>query len=139
MKDSENNQPGPYNDIINLPHHVSKNHRQMPIWERAAQFAPFAALTGHDAAINEAGRITQSMIELDEDERAELDRRLYFLLSEDGRSHTTSVTYFVPDRRKKGGAYRTVTGRIVKVVDSERVLVMDDGTRIGLEAVVHIE
>ena len=99
---------GPYDDIINLPHHVSTRHPQMPIKDRAAQFSPFAALTGYAGEVTEAARITETRIELTEDQKAKLDERLCLL--EDIFPERPNVTfiYFVPDQRKQGGSYATV-------------------------------
>lgn len=90
----------PYDDIIDLPHHVSERHPQMSMYNRAAQFAPFAALTGHDAAITEAARLTDAELELSESDAEVLNRKLAYLQSLDEKP-TISVTYFVPDDRKK--------------------------------------
>ena len=126
----------PYDDIIHLPHHVSQNHPQMPMLDRAAQFAPFAALTGYEAAVGETARQTAERRELDTQEAAELNRRLATLISRLPDRPEVTIEYFVPDDRKAGGAYVTVTGRVRHVSLPERVLVMADGTVIGLEDVV---
>lgn len=123
-----------YEDIINLPHHVSMNHPHMTMMQRAAQFAPFAALTGHDKAIEETARITDDEQDLSENGRVLLDRKLSYLLSYDGNP-TLTVTYFVPDVRKQGGAYVSVSGTIRKIDHFKRLILMSDGTTIPF---VHI-
>lgn len=129
----------PYEDIIHLPHPTSKNHPRMSIQERAAQFSPFAALTGHAAAIAETARLTDRKMELDEDTRAELDRRQAILLEHIDQQPEVTVTWFRPDEKKDGGAYITTTGRLKKIDQVERILVLTDGTRIPLEDVTDLE
>lgn len=129
----------PYDDIIHLPHPTSKNHPRMSIHDRAAQFSPFAALTGHAAAIAETARLTDRKIELDEDTRAELDRRQAILLEHIDQQPEITVTWFRPDERKEGGAYVTTAGRLKKIDQVERILVLTDGTRIPLEDVADLE
>ena len=124
----------PYDDIIHLPHHVSKRHPQMPLYNRAAQFAPFAALSGHDAAVGETARQTDEQHNLSQSERDRLDRKMSRLLqSEDNLE--VEITYFLPDKRKSGGQYRTVTGTIKKVDGIEGRFVLTDGTVIPLDSV----
>lgn len=119
----------PYDDIIDLPHHVSERHPQMPMYNRAAQFAPFAALTGHNAAITEVARLTEAEQELSESDAEVLNRKLAYLHSLDEKP-TISVTYFVPDDMKEGGSYHTATG-IVKSVETDKgVLQFENGTGI---------
>ena len=131
--------PDDYKDIINLPHHISSVHPQMSMESRAAQFSPFAALTGYEDAIKETGRLTEERIELEEAERCGLDRKLRLLQERIGDRPEISVTYFRPDVRKKGGAYGTVTGRVRKIDLPGRSLVMEDGSRIAVEAVTGME
>ena len=127
-----------YDDIIHLPHHVSQNHPQMPLRERAAQFAPFAALTGYEAAVGETARQTTERRELDAQEAAALNRRLTDLAARLKDRPEVTIEYFVPDERKAGGAYVTVTGRVRNISVSERLLVMEDETVIPLEDVVSV-
>ena len=94
----------PYADIIHLPHHVSQNHPQMPMLDRAAQFAPFAALTGYEAAVGETARLTAERRELDAQEAEELNRRLAALIANLPERPDATIEYFVPDDRKSGGA-----------------------------------
>ena len=128
----------PYDDIIHLPHHVSQNHPQMPLRDRAAQFAPFAALTGYEAAVGETARLTASKRELDAQEAEELNRQLAVVIEHLSERPEVTVEYFVPDERKSGGAYVTVTGRVRHVSLPERILVMEDGTVIGFEDIAAI-
>ncbi len=124
-----------YSDIIDLPHHVSEKHPHMSLYDRAAQFAPFAALTGYDAQIEEAARITDSRAVLDEAQKDAIGQKLGILsdmLSASGKDSLPSVviTYFVSDARKSGGEYRRAEGRIKKIDSLRRLLVMEDGTQI---------
>ena len=128
-----------YDDIIHLPHHVSRIHSQMSMEDRAAQFSPFAALTGYDAAIAETARLTDQRVELDEYERQALSEKLQFI-SEHLKEHPKiSITYFIPDHCKEGGEYVTVTGNIKKLDDYEHRIVLMDGSRILMEDVIGIE
>lgn len=130
---------GKYDDIIGLPHPTSARHPRMPISDRAAIFSPFAALSGHSAALAETARLTDQKIELDEDTKAELDRKQAILREHLTEQPEITVTWFQPDERKDGGAYVTVTGRLKKIDETERALVLLDGTRIPLEDVVGLE
>ena len=130
---------GPYDDIINLPHPTSKRHPRMPIRDRASIFSPFAALSGHGAAIAEIARLTEQRTELDEDTRAELDRRQAILLEHIDEQPEITVTWFQPDERKDGGAYLTATGRLKMLRELERILILTDGTEIPLKDVVALE
>ena len=125
-----------YDDIIDLPRPKSK-HEPMPMSDRAAQFSPFAALTGYGDAIDETARLTDARIELSEEERAELDYKQQYLATLD--APTVTVTYFVPDERKSGGAYVTHTGTLKRVDEIEREMVFGDGTRVEMDEVVGIE
>ena len=130
---------GPYDDIINLPHPTSQRHPRRPVRDRAAIFSPFAALSGHGAAIAETARLTERRMELDEDSRAELDRKQAVLLEHMDEQPEITVTWFQPDEKKDGGAYLTATGRLKKLRELERLLVLADGTEIPLEDVVALE
>ena len=127
-----------YDDIINLPHHVSKNHRQMPMEMRAAQFAPFAALTGYDAVINETARLTDQQVELEDYDNERLNRKYAELIENISEHHVITVSYFKPDKCKGGGAYVSKTGHIKKVDTYEQLMIMEDGTSIPLAAIVDI-
>ncbi|MCI9341284.1 MAG: YolD-like family protein [Dorea sp.] len=128
-----------YDDIIMLPRHVSKTHPPMPAADRAAQFAPFAALTGHYDAVKEAARLTEERVELDESCKAVLDGKLQDIRRRLGEEPAVTVTYFVPDERKSGGSYETAAGCVRKIDEYERVLVLTDGTRIPVSELLEIE
>lgn len=127
-----------YDDIIDLPHHQSATRPHMSVHDRAAQFSPFAALTGYEAAVSETARLTEGKIELDEDAREALDEKLQFL-QESAGGQQVSVTYFQPDIRKKGGAYLSVSGIIKKINTYERVIVLEDGTTISVDDILDIQ
>lgn len=127
-----------YEDIINLPHHVSKTRPQMPMSDRAAQFAPFAALTGYDSAIKETGRLTDNRIELDEEALTALSMKLQFLMDAIDEEPEVEITYFKPDERKSGGAYLKITGIVKKLDEYERVLVLISGQKIKLDDIMDV-
>ncbi len=130
---------GKYDDIIDLPHYVSETHPPMSRADRAAQFSPFAALTGYDAAVRETARVTERRIELDEGVKAELNARLNCILEHLSEHPQVSLTYFVPDEKKSGGAYRTVTGTVRKLDSFAKTLTLTDGTVVPMEEMVHVE
>jgi len=132
-------QSGAYDDIIHLPHHVSKSRPHMSMHDRAAQFSPFAALTGYDAAIKETARWTDTQADLDENYKAGLDEKLMYILSHIEERPAVMLTYFVKDEKKDGGSYRSAEGAIRKVDFYERVIVMEDRMRIPLENIVEID
>lgn len=129
---------GPYEDIINLPHHVSPTRPRMSMADRAAQFSPFAALSGYGDAVQETARLTGRKIDLDESARAALDEKLRFLAETAEEHPNVTVTYFLPDKRKDGGEYVTAAGAVKKVDSVQRELVMMNGTRIPLEDILEI-
>ena len=128
-----------YDDIIDLPHHVSATHPQMSMINRAAQFSPFAALTGYDAVIREIGRLTDRRVELSEDRRVDLDKKQQILSDSLAEHPEVSVTYFIPGERKAGGAYVTVTGNVKKFDIFQRIMVLTDGTMIPLDEILELE
>ena len=130
---------GPYDDIIRLPHHVSDKHPHMPIADRAAQFMPFRVLTGYGAAIEETARLTEDWIDQDDDVKIDLDRKLRIAVEHLEDQPEITIAYFLPDERKAGGAYTTVTGSIKKIDTFERVVVLQDGTRIPIDSIFEIE
>ena len=130
---------GPYDDIINLPHPISVKHPRMPLSDRAAQFSPFAALSGHGAAIAETARLTDRRIELDEDTKAALDLKQQILADRIAERPEVSVTWFRPDEKKDGGQYVTTVGRLKKVDEVERVLRLSDGAAIPLDDVLELK
>lgn len=130
---------GSYEDIIYLPHPVSKTRPQMPMSDRAAQFSPFAALTGYDAAIRETARLTDKKLLLDEETCALLDRKQQYLCEIIAEKPEITVTYFVPDERKDGGSYVTVTGKLRRIDLCARLLVLIDGRNIPLDDIADLE
>lgn len=128
-----------YDEIMGLPHHVSRARPQMPMSDRAAQFAPFAALTGYDAAIKETGRLTDERIELDEEALAALDMKYQFLMDALDDAPEVTITYFQPDERKAGGKYVSAVGVVRKVDDFERRITMQDGAKIPMDDVLSID
>jgi len=127
-----------YDDIINLPHHVSTVHPHMPIIDRAAQFSPFAALTGHESAINETARLTEQRIELDEDRKVDLDEKLHIINKNLLSKPNISVTYFLADKHKDGGAYVTINGNIRKIDAYLHCLVMENRLEIPIDDILDI-
>lgn len=130
---------GDYDDILFLPHHRSKKRSPMSIQDRAAQFSPFAALTGFDVAIEETGRLTDCRPELLDYENAQLDHMLTRLLGLLPRQPQVSVTYFLPDSKKTGGRYETARGLAQKIDLYRKVLTMTDGREIPLTEILHME
>lgn len=130
---------GKYDKIMGLPHHVSKTRPQMPMSDRAAQFAPFAALTGYDAAIKETGRLTDERIELNVEALSALDMKYQLLMEALDEAPEVTITYFQPDERKAGGKYVSAVGAVKKIDDFERRITMRDGTRIPTDDVLSID
>lgn len=130
---------GVYDDILHLARPQSKKHRTMPTEDRAAQFLPFAALTGYDAAVSETARLTEDRIELDPQEAERLGARLAVLVKGQQEQPELSLLYYVPDARKAGGAYVTVSGRIKKITDFPRCIYLTDGSRIPIEDIAAVE
>ena len=124
-----------YDDILDLPHHVSQRHVQMPKGNRAAQFSPFAALTGYDDLIAESARWTQERSELDESEKERLDRVLRFLFQ---TGAPADITWFIPDARKRGGAYRTERGTIDRYDGMKRSITLSNGQTIPIDEISDI-
>lgn len=130
---------GEYDDIINMPHHVSANHRPMPLINRAAQFGSFSALTGHSAAIRETARLTNAAPELDNEEYERLNRTLSRILCwKNEQPPMVSITYFVPDDKKRGGCFCKIEGIVEKVKADDAIIVMNDGTSIAFCQIVKL-
>ena len=128
----------PYADIIDMPHHVSKDRPHLSMHQRAAQFSPFAALVGYDEVIEETKRQTDLKRELDETEKAELDRKLNVIASRLTEKPIVEVEYFVPDKTKPGGEYVFKSGEVVKIQPMQKKLVLSDGTEIRIEDIADI-
>jgi hypothetical protein len=122
-----------YDDIIGLPHHRSQKRPHMSLADRAAQFSPFAALTGHGDAIKETARLTESKIELNEEAKANLNARLSLLAENIKKQPEASITFFIPDERKAGGAYITRIGAVKRIDEYEQTVVMADGAVIPID------
>lgn len=129
---------GPYDDIIDLPHHVSVSHPQMPCSERAAQFSPFAALTGYEGAIEETARLTDDQKDLSENVRDSLDQVLAGIMSRHDPNTEVKITYFVPDAKKDGGKYVTELVRIRRIDTDTREIVTMDRRRIGIDMILNL-
>ncbi|WP_299966734.1 hypothetical protein [uncultured Oscillibacter sp.] len=126
---------GPYDDIIDLPHPTSQRHPRMPMANRAAQFSPFAALSGYDDAVKETARLTDSKVELTEEEKVILDAKLQLLVP----GMEASFTYFQQDDKKEGGAYLTVTGTVKKFDSYAREIVLGDGRRMPIDDILELQ
>lgn len=121
-----------YDDMLDLPLHVSGTHKHMSMDQRAAQFAPFAALTGYDEAIRESARVTEKRRELSEEEKEELDHKIQILLKNEPLHPLVLVTYFTEDQLKEGGMYHKKKGRIRKVDTAGYILSFMDHTNISM-------
>jgi hypothetical protein len=130
---------GTYDDIIHLPHHVSATRPHITAIDRAAQFSPFAALTGHSDAIKETARLTDERIELDEYMKGTLSDRLLILSNRMIEHPEVAITYFQPDAKKNGGTYIAAAGTVKKIDEFERVVVMSNGTVIPINEIISIE
>lgn len=128
-----------YDDIISLPHHVSMKHPQMSRSNRAAQFAPFAALTGYEDAIKETARITQERIEIDEYEKEELSRKIQWLREHNSEKIHVSIRYFEPDAQKSGGRYQDINGKINKINEYEHSISLKTGEVIPIGDIISLE
>lgn len=128
-----------YEDMLELPHPVSKTHPQMPRRDRAAQFAPFAALTGYEEAVREAARLTEEKRMLDEDNKEQLDWKLRCLQEKEKEKPAITVTYFLKDEKKKGGKYVNVTGILKKIDDYKHQIILEKGEEILMEDIVSLE
>ncbi len=128
-----------YKDIIDMEHPTSKKHKRMSLYSRAAQFAPFAALQGHDAAINETARLTEERFELDEDTLAKLNKKLNIISDNLGTKTEVTITYFLPDEYKDGGSYPTIRGVVKRIDEYEGAVIMRDGIKIPIEQIYGIE
>lgn len=129
---------GKYDTIINLPYNGVKKHTKMTLEERSAQFAPFAALTGYDGQIKEKARLTNERIEIDEDIKALLDTKIQIIKENISNDSKVEITYFVPDNRKAGGEYVTVTDIVRKIDDFNRCIVMENNIKIPIDEIVDI-
>lgn len=129
---------GKYDDIINLPHHESKKHPRMSKEARAAQFAPFAALTGYDDVIKETARLTSERIEINEELKAILDTKLQIIHDKVSNKPEISFTYFMPDTKKDGGSYVTVIGKVIRIDEFNQKVILENRTEIPISEIVEI-
>ena len=129
---------GKYDDIIHLSRPVSKKHPPMPLTKRAAQFLPFAALSGFEGEIAEAARLTEAARSLGEDALAALDEQLALLRQRLSDQPEITLTRFVPDEKKAGGHYETLTGQVRRLDEIDRALILTDGTKVDLDAIVEL-
>ena len=128
-----------YADIINMPHHVSRKHPQMPLADRAAQFLPFAALTGYDAAVKETARLTSDRMELDEMRKAQLNEKLLLLQECLPQQPAARITFFKKDEKKQGGAYLSVTGNVKRIDLYEGMIILTNGTKVRIDDIAELE
>lgn len=128
-----------YDDIINLPHHVSKSHAQMSMMDRAAQFAPFAALTGHSAAIEETVRLTDTQQELAEEDSDALNQKMAYLRETINEHPTITITYFEPDKKKAGGKYKSIEGQLQNIDDYGQAIILKSGVSIPFASILDIQ
>ena len=134
------NDSGKYDDIIKLSHHISKKHPQMSMEERAAQFAPFAALVGYEDAVEETARINTKRIELNEEEKNILDIKLQ-MLNEQIRVQiypNVIIVYFIPDLKKDGGKYIKILGTVKRIDEYKQLIILDDKTEIPISEIISI-
>ena len=127
-----------YSDIIDLPHHVSKRHARMPMHNRAAQFAPFAALTGYESVIHEAARLTEHKTELEEFAQKRLNRSMAWIRENIARKPIVTITYFVPDKKKSGGSYEMLQDWVKDIDAAHRILIMGSKRKISLDMITEI-
>lgn len=128
-----------YDDIMMLPHHVSETRPHMSQYDRAAQFSPFAALTGYENAIKEMARLTDIRMELDENEKCILDEKMQCLMAHFDEYPIVEILYFQPDEKKKGGTYRTITGVVKKIKKYEQMIVMEDDLHIPIKEIAGLQ
>ena len=129
----------PYEDIVDLPHHVSRKHPQPTMADRAARFTPFAAITGYEEMVLEEARVTDDRIEMDESSKAALNEKLNMILEFIDEQSEVSITYFEPDKRKAGGAYVTVTGTVKRIDEYEHLVIMTDGKKINIDEIYNLQ
>lgn len=129
----------PYEDIVNLPPHISKKHPQPSMMDRAARFAPFAAITGYEEMVLEEARVTEERIDLDEGALALLNEKLNMIQEFLDEEPEVTITYFEPDKKKSGGAYITITGIVKRIDEYEHLVIMKDGARIFIESIYDLQ
>ena len=130
---------GKYDDMINLPNPTPTCRPRMSAIDRAAQFSPFAALTGYEAVVEEAARLTDFRLELSEDIKVILNLKMQMIVENISREPFVTITYFVPDKRKSGGAYVDASGVVERIDEYERCIILKDETKIPIDQVRDIE
>ena len=130
---------GKYDDIIDLPHHVSKTRKRMSMIDRAAQFSPFAALVGYEDAVEETARLTDKKIELTEESKLNISEKLRILSENTEDELTVKITYFVPDKKKEGGTYHTALGTVKYIDEYDKIVIMADKTVIPIGQIWDVE
>ena len=129
----------PYEDIVNLPPHISKRHPQPSMMDRAARFAPFAAITGYEEMVLEEARVTEERIDLDEGALSLLNEKLNMIQEFLDEEPEVTITYFEPDKKKSGGAYVSITGTVKRIDEYEHLVLMTDGKKIRVEEIYNIQ
>lgn len=129
---------GKYDDIMDLPYHVSKKYPQMSLEARSAQFAPFSALNGYGAIINETARLTDKKIEISDEMKLEIDTKLQIIKNEIKKQPEITIIYFLPDNMKEGGKYVTVIGNVNKIDEYSKLIMLKDGTKIFIDNIIDI-
>jgi len=129
----------PYEDIVNLPPHISKKHPQPSMMDRAARFAPFAAITGYEEMVLEEARVTEERVDLDEGALSLLNEKLNMIQEFLDEEPEVTITYFEPDKKKSGGAYVSITGVVKRIDEYEHLVILTDGKKILIEDIYAIE
>ena len=129
----------PYEDIVNLPPHISKRHPQPSMMDRAARFAPFAAITGYEEMVLEEARVTEERIDLDEGALSLLNEKLNMIQEFLDEEPEVTITYFEPDKKKSGGAYVSITGTVKRIDEYEHLVLMTDGKKIRIDEIYNIQ
>ena len=127
-----------YDDIINMPHHISKKHPRMSLENRSAQFAPFAALTGYEDEVEETARITDKKIEITDEIKSTINMRLQIIQEKINTKPKVTIKYFIPDNKKEGGSYKTVTSNVLKIDQYKKLVVLKDNTKIFISDIINI-
>lgn len=127
-----------YKDIINLPHHASKTRKPMSLYNRAAQFAPFAALTGYDDAIKETARLTEERIELSDELKNMLNQKIKLIIENIKLQPEVAITYYVPDNKKSGGVYKTISGNVKRIDEVEKCIIFTNKLKIKVSDMLNI-
>ena len=130
---------GKYDDIINMTHHVSKKHQKMSLENRSAQFAPFAALTGYEDEVEETARLTDKKIELTDEVKSIINLKLKIIQEKIDIKPEVTITYFIPDNKKEGGNYKTVTSNVIKIDKYKQIIIVKDKTEIPIRFISSID